>query len=500
MDFEEERAQQRGREEANAFTEFRRMQNSSKRKASDVEEKQPLSAADKQRQKKLTAEARGRSKAGAGFSWMGGFGDAAEHDGANDDDEPNEAELQREANLRYGHGGEASGFSMRTRSLSSTGQEESSQAHIQRLLDYMRNQERQADMQFSAEMGGGGQPDNAASQSAAVIRDYGAPLPSSGANNGVPGHEKVEFVPLRAVARNRLETTARSNANLVDELFDSSCDEIEQEALEIMERRKKRLQERRSRSGARSASSYRRHQRRLGSVATESLGEEASLIGAAPDYSGQPPISSAGADGSAPGGGGGGEPQGGGLGHRSMSSQMNCFLCRFGNREYDAVDKEDMKALIEALERGIGHRNLFAHAKMIHKMYMSTIYATAQARGEQMPVWRTHQVLEHICQHEMDPRINLYLVLSDLRTVLDELKNSLFIRDPATGETVLHSKHYREYQNTIKMIHTLYKAKPEQMNFFTESAALNLAEANKRVEGVRISKKVEYFGQVGRRK
>lgn len=470
MDHVQEGARQAAQRELDDLREFNGR--GSKQNDSAKKRKRALSTADEVVQERIVKEAfvaAGHADPFGDDDSLG-FGGGGRGGGVDGD------ALRRAAEARAAAADDADVFATRSRSHTAESETEGSAARVNRLLAYMKNEERLADQQMAAEGA-------SMSRSASVVRDAGVAA-AAGGGGGAADPDAIQFVPLRSVASSRLATTTQQNTSELNELFDSSCEEIEEAAREIMERRAQRgTKHRHSRSECGSSNAIRRHGH---SVATESAGMQSSDDEDDDDDDGSPPPPRS-------------HPSGkteGGMGGRGLSSQMNCFLCRFGNREYDSIDKEDMKALVEALEKGIGHRNLFAHAKMIHKMYMSTIYASAQARGEQLPVWRTHQVLEHICSHEMDPRVFLYLSIVDFRTILEELKNRLFVRDAATGALVMHAKHYRDYRDTVKIICAMYKLRPEQMNFYTEGSAVNLAAANKRKEAVRFGKKVAYFGEM----
>lgn len=168
---------------------------------------------------------------------------------------------------------------------------------------------------------------------------------------------------------------------------------------------------------------------------------------------------------------------------RPTSSEMNCFLCRYGNREFDAVSKEDMRKLLAEIERGIGHTSPAALAKTIHLQYMETIFTDGRGSGTQMPVWRTRSVLEHLLFHDNDPRITLWLNIIDCRRTIDCLSAVPFVRDPATGQIVptknceLKMKHEAHLWN-------LYKTPIDKMNFFSPTAQIDLSKNNKRVDGV----------------
>ena len=363
---------------------------------------------------------------------------------------------------------------------------------------------------------GAGDPAN---DSNPVVRDA---VPGA-APTFVPG--QVDFVPLAAVSGQQMAANADHYNKVINEIFDSSCDELEQEALREIARRngddvsstgnRTKKHRKRRRRQARREAAMRAAKRRnagerlssitVGSVASASLSynrtggtqlfddhyydddddddddEEDDEYKRASESESSSMFSD-------PSNGDKQEaekPKQTSGSSRALQSQLNCFLCRFGHREYETVNVDAIAQLRTMLESGVGHRNIFAHAKMIHKMYMRTIYSPAQVRGEQLPVWRTRQILEHIYSHDRDPRLFLYLTLENLSVVEGELRNMIFMRDE-NGKNAMHEKHYKDWQNTLKMMCLLYKADPSSMNFFNESAQIDLAAANKRMEGLRL--------------
>ena len=167
---------------------------------------------------------------------------------------------------------------------------------------------------------------------------------------------------------------------------------------------------------------------------------------------------------------------------RHSSSDMHCFLCRYGNREYDAVSKEDMKKLLGEIDRGIGHTSPAALAKTIHLQYMETIFTDGRGSGTQVPVWRTRSVLEHLLYHDNDPRIVSWLNIIDCRRTIDCLAATSFVRDPNSGQ-IVPTKNCELKMKQEAHLWNLYKMPLDKLNFFSQTAQIDLSKNNKRIDG-----------------
>ena len=159
----------------------------------------------------------------------------------------------------------------------------------------------------------------------------------------------------------------------------------------------------------------------------------------------------------------------------ALQSQLNCFLCAFGRERAVEVDEQDLRALLAELDRGIGHRDILAHARVIHLMYMNAIYVKAQACGRQLPVWRTKHVLEHLLLHDMRPRVQLWHTIRRFRLIASELKRRIWVRD-ADGQVHFNSATHREYLRTIKIIVGLYKTPTPRMLLSCDAAQVDVAD------------------------
>lgn len=332
-------------------------------------------------------------------------------------------------------------------------------------------------------------------------------------DGGTPAQRPIEYLSLAQASREHARKNVASLILEEDDLCNSSCDELEE---------KFRLEEEEERASKRRSSAKRPRKRATQtSFAPESI--DVSAGGGAScssnvtrdnesedddeDEKMNPGTSetfaqmrgekrkrasaSCGGDGD----GGDGHTHGGGTQPgRNTRSALNCFLCRYGNRRYDANNKADMTKLLETLEEGIGHSDPVALAKTVHKQYMSTIFANGRMTGGRPLIWRTSSVLEHILYHENDPRFVLWLHIINTRRMIECCANTAFARDPTSG-AVVPTRNAEIMLKHESQLMKLYSMKPETLNFFAPSSHANLARANRRVEGVVVRRQPRYYAQ-----
>jgi len=172
---------------------------------------------------------------------------------------------------------------------------------------------------------------------------------------------------------------------------------------------------------------------------------------------------------------------------------MHCFFCRNGNARYDAVNRVEMADLRELYHQGIGHSNPLALAKQVHMAYMRNLYKDSQFSGGTLRVWRTYEVLQHILEHDQDPRVKIWLMLIDANQSLACVKRIENVRDPASGEMIptRHADAKRKWQEHVLR---LYSATPETMNFYEASAPVDLGKANARIKGLVARAEKRHYG------
>ena len=347
----------------------------------------------------------------------------------------------------------------------------------------------------------------------------------------------IKFVSLREASRRQAEKNFTSMTTECDELCYSSCDELERKIAEEEEKKRQlyqRLSEKDSgvapesldedsfsNSSSRSTSSSERRKRKVKSghsprshdddnddddddddmyySTSESISHSNSRRkksgGGSADNFKTPSMTHSTAEDEDNrvvrhgGGGGGGGDKGppnkpfGNIAGRNISSSMNCFLCRRGDKKYDSVNRKDMLDLLDLLEKGVGHTDPLALAKQVHLQYMKTIYIDGKNGSTDVPLWRTKSVLEHILYHENDPRYVLWLSIVNSRRTIDCLKETSFVIHPQNGE-IVPTKNLELRQKEEAHLLNLYRQKAETMVFFQPGSQIDLGKNNKRVHGV----------------
>lgn len=168
---------------------------------------------------------------------------------------------------------------------------------------------------------------------------------------------------------------------------------------------------------------------------------------------------------------------------RSVSSSMNCFLCRHGDRHTDSVSRHDMVKLLKMLDDGVGHSDPVCLARTVHLQYMNTIFKDGRLGGHRPPVWRTKHVLEHILYHDDDPRYFVWLSIMRAKRNIDCLSETSYIEHPVNKANV-PSKSLELQMKAEDHLLKLYNCQPEKMNFYNASAQIDLGKNNRRVRGL----------------
>jgi len=351
----------------------------------------------------------------------------------------------------------------------------------------------------------------------------------------------IKFISLREASRRQAEKNFTSMTTECDELCYSSCDELERRIADEEEKKRQayhRMTQKNSgvapesldedsfsNSSSRSTSSSERRKRKVAvshsprsqdddnddddddddmyystseSISHSNSRRRKSGGGSADNFK-TPSMTHSSADddednrvvrrGAGGGDGGGGNNNGppskafGHIAGRNISSSMNCFLCRRGDKKYDSVNRKDMLDLLDLLEKGVGHTDPLALAKQVHLQYMKTIYIDGKNGNTDVPLWRTKSVLEHILYHENDPRYVLWLSIVNSRRTIDCLKETSFVVHPQNGE-IVPTKNLELRQKEEAHLLNLYRQKAEMMVFFQPSSQIDLGKNNKRVHGV----------------
>jgi len=328
-------------------------------------------------------------------------------------------------------------------------------------------------------------------------------------DGGVPAAPPPQFVSLREASRVMSAKSFESMINEFEENYVSSCDELE-----------RRLEEEDQR--ARSVGTVNRPRRSVpGNVAPESL-DSVSVSGAGSVdrrkrsrchdedddedddmfYDHDASINSrraprrkpdGGESGGGSGGAGGGDKPRRGSGRNAMSS-LNCFLCRYGNKKYDSVNRQHVLDLYETIEQGIGHKDPVTLSRVVHLQFMRTIWTESRLGGNKgVPIWHTIDVLDHLLNHDQDPRIWIWLAIVDTKRAIECCSQQAFMRDPASGLIVPNLRASETRMKLEAHLIKLYSLDSEHMNFFQPSAQIDLGRANRRVEGVTLQKKRKHY-------
>jgi len=187
-------------------------------------------------------------------------------------------------------------------------------------------------------------------------------------------------------------------------------------------------------------------------------------------------------------------PAVGGGGHGSVSRMNDCFLCRWGQHDYDSVNNEHMAHMLRLIFDNIGEVDTPFIALAVHAFYKNVIRPAAAGAGQWLPKWRSKQIFICIETHNFHPEIKLARDIRNISIVQSALERKLFSRTladdaaallnagaegepveraPADSDTA-NLKLIKQYETVLKLKWTLYGIKMPAMNFHRPAKDIQL--------------------------
>jgi hypothetical protein len=113
----------------------------------------------------------------------------------------------------------------------------------------------------------------------------------------------------------------------------------------------------------------------------------------------------------------------------------NCFgcVCNFHISQKAVIKDPNVARLVEEFQNNISSMHPYALAKLIARLFHTTIYRPQIKAGHKMLNWPAKQVLKHMISHMTDPEIQLQKRLHRLNTIEDNLAKCGFNRPAGTN-------------------------------------------------------------------
>ena len=150
-------------------------------------------------------------------------------------------------------------------------------------------------------------------------------------------------------------------------------------------------------------------------------------------------------------------------GHDSVSRMNDCFLCRWGKKEY-SVNDYHMQTLIRILDDNIGDISPPFIALVMHAYYNKTLRPEAMRCGQFLPPWRSKRILMCITTHNYRPQMRLLASIDMLTMLVMALERQAY-RVEADGTPHVDINTVKQIVNVTKTIWHLYAVKLPNMNW-----------------------------------
>lgn len=146
-----------------------------------------------------------------------------------------------------------------------------------------------------------------------------------------------------------------------------------------------------------------------------------------------------------------------------------CFLCLFGNVQYDSMVSSKLQILWDMLQSNyFSMTDTRGLAAASYAYYYEEIYQQGKAEGLDLPVWSEEGMYIHITQHMGDPRIFLGESIKDLSMLKRVLQNMAFEEDDE-GVCKPNVKVISEIRMLTKQIREMYMSDPQAMFGYCEA-------------------------------
>lgn len=160
------------------------------------------------------------------------------------------------------------------------------------------------------------------------------------------------------------------------------------------------------------------------------------------------------------------------------TSPNECFLCLFGNREFDKSTHDKLNGMYMIFSNLL-YKDVTIRAIAIemYAYYMAQIYNPGVKAGLSFPKWSWKGIEEHIRLHINDPRVKSFLRLEKVGLAIDVLGTQATYFDEEDGRTKCDYVAMRLLHTYIKLEDDLQKRDFRTMMGYDESLAIKPGQA-----------------------
>jgi hypothetical protein len=159
-----------------------------------------------------------------------------------------------------------------------------------------------------------------------------------------------------------------------------------------------------------------------------------------------------------------------------------CFGCAWGGPRGVTIPGSKINQCLKLIENNYGTMKNRELARVVHCFYKKEIYEPSNRLGRTLPMWRTYEILKHIEDHSIEPRIFIGESIRSLSKMYSAYKTMVFkdckLKNGHSRKAGIE-RNVRTLLSLNKRMGELYRMNPKAMNFYNNDCTINLEAAGK---------------------
>ena len=168
-----------------------------------------------------------------------------------------------------------------------------------------------------------------------------------------------------------------------------------------------------------------------------------------------------------------------------VSSRNLCFGCMWGHRQFDRVASTKLNRLAEIFDSHFLTSEPRELAHLIYLYYQAEIYLPGSKGGKRFPVWTEGQILIHIEEHILEPRVFVAKSIRKCIKVQRALEMFFFEEDEQTHRRTYNEKAMRLWLMFNKRQMDLHNCDCKHMFGYSESMRIDPSQLSRVVHADR---------------
>ncbi len=152
-----------------------------------------------------------------------------------------------------------------------------------------------------------------------------------------------------------------------------------------------------------------------------------------------------------------------------------CFGCEYGFMDNaEKIDGKKMNGIAQLIDQCYGRVDNKSLARMIRMYFAHEIYRPMKRAGTPIPNWTTRLILEHIEEHQLDPRFFIGQSLRKLRRYEKLIDPMICKVDPTTGNRIVDINMLNGYLGIVRKQMELYSKPLKKLNFYDDNCHVDI--------------------------